>query len=564
MKFFTKRKHSLIIFFVNFIFLFACSTIKDRLPPLVCFEIVTKNLDPVYANLQEESTICQDPLADYDEDGIPNLYDGPDGSLAGDRYRFLDSVEETKKDGTKTTYYLFHNIGQIQGLWVYKGEDGKDEADKTNWLDEKYRIAKDIDASFIPIGYPQEDFHSIKSIHTADLDPFTGEIDGQGKTISSLRIKRNLRYVALFPKVSGNAKFSNMRLEGMEIEGGDKTKILGGLVGYAEGSNLSFENITIKGNFTSSNQCTGSLIGFLKGNQTDVTKIESGITTMSAVSPIGTRDSTYDDRTTCPSADKDIIKCHLRDDAGETYMKNAYATKENCDGDLTPIVAVIKSFIKVNGECYKIIKDEGENENISPKAAIRDSMSKGYKVCTSNVTDMQDLFLDNTTFNEDIDLSTWDVSNVTDMRSMFANATMFNQDISNWDVSQVKSMPSMFDGATMFNQDLSDWDVSKVKDMAAMFQKATVFNQNLSTWKVSNVTDMNGMFARATAFNRDISTWDVSKVTSMNNMFDGATMFNQDLSDWNDRINNVKSCTNFAFDATKWTKSQPQFAICNP
>ena len=55
---------------------------------------------------------------------------------------------------------------------------------------------------------------------------------------------------------------------------------------------------------------------------------------------------------------------------------------------------------------------------------------------------MSELFLDMTTFNEDI--SQWNVSNVTDMSQMFAGATSFNQNIGGWNVSNVTNMSNMF------------------------------------------------------------------------------------------------------------------------
>ena len=75
--------------------------------------------------------------------------------------------------------------------------------------------------------------------------------------------------------------------------------------------------------------------------------------------------------------------------------------------------------------------------------------------CTSGITDMDWLFANNTSFNEDI--SSWDVSSVTNMSNMFLNAESFNQPLNNWDVSNVANMSDMLFFATNFNQDLSEW-----------------------------------------------------------------------------------------------------------
>jgi surface protein len=205
------------------------------------------------------------------------------------------------------------------------------------------------------------------------------------------------------------------------------------------------------------------------------------------------------------------------------------------------------------------------------------------KLVPSLVTDMNGLFINTNTFNQDI--STWDVSNVTNMSAMFAN-TAFNQDISNWDVSSVTDMVYMFNNAYAFNQDIGNWDVSNVTNMSAMFANtdfyqdisnwdvssvttmegmfdgATIFNQDISTWDVSNVTNMEQMFYEASNFNQNISSWDVSNVTDMNSMFYGATSFNQNLSSWS--VDGVTICTNFSEGATSWTLPQPNFTNCTP
>ncbi|NIT59390.1 MAG: BspA family leucine-rich repeat surface protein, partial [Aliifodinibius sp.] len=44
-------------------------------------------------------------------------------------------------------------------------------------------------------------------------------------------------------------------------------------------------------------------------------------------------------------------------------------------------------------------------------------------VCTTHITNMDSLFVDETTFNQDI--SAWDVGNVTTMSAMFRSAENF-------------------------------------------------------------------------------------------------------------------------------------------
>ncbi len=61
---------------------------------------------------------------------------------------------------------------------------------------------------------------------------------------------------------------------------------------------------------------------------------------------------------------------------------------------------------------------------------------------TSNITDMSDLFKDNTTFNGNI--SEWNVSKVTDMENMLSGAIKFNGDIENWNIASLKTKTNMF------------------------------------------------------------------------------------------------------------------------
>ena len=177
------------------------------------------------------------------------------------------------------------------------------------------------------------------------------------------------------------------------------------------------------------------------------------------------------------------------------------------------------------------------------------------KVVTTRITNMDSLFYNKNSFNQDIggwdtssvthmrymfsgakkfnqDIGVWDVSNVTDMQAMFSLAEEFNQDIGNWDTSKVRDMSWMFDGVLKFNQDIGSWDTSMVNNMFGMFLVAKEFNQDIGSWDVSNVTDMKGMFNYAEKFNKNIGNWDVSNVTDMSVMFRGASEFNQDIGRW--------------------------------
>ncbi len=58
----------------------------------------------------------------------------------------------------------------------------------------------------------------------------------------------------------------------------------------------------------------------------------------------------------------------------------------------------------------------------------------------------------------------WNTEQVTDMNLLFYNFQTFNDDISRWNTSNVINMSKMFQYAVSFNQPLNEWDVSKVKN----------------------------------------------------------------------------------------------------
>jgi surface protein len=278
----------------------------------------------------------------------------------------------------------------------------------------------------------------------------------------------------------------------------------------------------------------------------------------------GDRDDTYDEDTdtSLPPVISLIGSSTINLEVGETFTDPGATASDDVDGNLTSsittsgtvntstagtytisysvtdaagnvatvvqrtvIVSVASSISFVNGTCQCPNATVGDTAVIGgvtytavDNSTIAGEIANGnVNLCTTLVTDMDSLFVNNTSFNTDI--SFWDISKVTGMTDMFNGASSFNQDISSWDLSSMISLNYMFFNATSFNKDINNWDVSNVTYIHNLFNGATAFNQDIGSWNTSNVTDMSGMFYNATSFNQDIGSWNTSNVTNMSSMF---------------------------------------------
>ena len=89
------------------------------------------------------------------------------------------------------------------------------------------------------------------------------------------------------------------------------------------------------------------------------------------------------------------------------------------------------------GQKYYVARDK---DDIQTKIAA--NIYPANRIVTTRVTDMVQMFSENSSFNQDI--GNWDTSKVTDMNRMFYQAKAFNQPLNNWDTSKVTDMRGMF------------------------------------------------------------------------------------------------------------------------
>ena len=222
----------------------------------------------------------------------------------------------------------------------------------------------------------------------------------------------------------------------------------------------------------------------------------------------------------------------------------------------------------------------------------------------SDVSDMNQLFMNAYDFNEDI--SGWNMENVENTSNMFLNAKAFNQPIGDWSMGKVTNTSSMFNGAEAFDQDIGDWNMGNNEYYNPnngrwltgryynnMFEGAISFNQYIGYWDISAATrdgifnnskihndnsgnsgsglyaglgsNGNHFFSKTILTDSNLTTatqsadfdwsgnygpiekWDVRQVTNMTNVFDGKINFNEDISEWN--MGNVENTSRMFYNA---------------
>jgi surface protein len=81
------------------------------------------------------------------------------------------------------------------------------------------------------------------------------------------------------------------------------------------------------------------------------------------------------------------------------------------------------------------------------------------------------------------------IRNLTNANSMFRESS-FTGDITNWDVSTVSDMSNMFRDNTTFNQDISVWTTSNLTNIENILLNSASFdNKSINNWELSGITN---------------------------------------------------------------------------
>ena len=161
--------------------------------------------------------------------------------------------------GTQSSELPSWMLGSETTIYITTAQQLKRLADEVNADDSKsdktYLLANDIDLS----GYP--DWTPIGRFDPPDdMLPFSGVFDGQGYSITGLKISGNEDARGLFGYAYSGA-IRNVVIRNPEIEGKDQ---VGALVGYQAYSNQGIKNCAVIGGKIQGRSHVGGLVGYME------------------------------------------------------------------------------------------------------------------------------------------------------------------------------------------------------------------------------------------------------------------------------------------------------------
>ena len=160
--------------------------------------------------------------------------------------------------GTQSSELPSWMLGSETTFYITTAQQLKQLADEVNAGDSKsgktYLLANDIDLS----GYPN--WTPIGRFDLPDMLPFSGVFDGQGYSITGLKISGNEDARGLFGYTYCET-IRNVVIRNPEIQGGDK---VGALVGHQAYSSEGIENCAVIGGKIQGSNRVGGLVGYME------------------------------------------------------------------------------------------------------------------------------------------------------------------------------------------------------------------------------------------------------------------------------------------------------------
>ncbi len=143
--------------------------------------------------------------------------------------------EDNENDGNpdsntcKAGYEIVNDIATLKAI----GKNGEN-------MDQNYCLTANIDLAGETNGFPI-------GRHEIGFTSFTGNFDGQGKTISNLTIDKDIVYIGLFAKITSRhskpSKIENLILDNFKITGKGRVGTLAG----EETGNVTVSKVRING-----------------------------------------------------------------------------------------------------------------------------------------------------------------------------------------------------------------------------------------------------------------------------------------------------------------------------
>ena len=284
-------------------------------------------------------------------------------------------------DGTVNYPFYISSAQQLSQIGKKLYDENEQEIINPYTMSSSYELVSDIDLStldedWMPLGFE------------GDI-PFTGTFNGNGYTISNLKIKNaNSQNIGLFHTVANGAKVENVKFVNAEVNTTSYTKYAGVVAGVNMGTIQAIEvkNAVLNSNFTSAT--IGGIVGFNKSINTTSEKFVARVDRCSANVTFNGIPASYDEEgqiiehaTTIKGNVGGLVGHNLGGIVINCYTLGEYIAGANAQfggliykNEYLPITGVAGLYTEDLGanvkDCYSIINIKNTDDGLYEYAAV--------------------------------------------------------------------------------------------------------------------------------------------------------------------------------------------------